>query len=281
VSRTSVGPSTPPTEHAALPAPALARPISIVTEAIPRPQKKNSKLIVNDGDYDHSQEKTACHVCRTRSKRVKMSCDQPECGKKFCAPCMRTRCVRCRSAWGVCAHKARRHSFLPDYQEPTFAFIPNATFTCPFCRGNCQCSVCTDRRTRRAAGDDTAGRKKRRDSLDGLLGSPGDGTDFDGSPPRKRPRPRTASTMHRSYAIPEEDDMLDDDDDDYHRSPQPRSHAAVAAVTAVTAKAEARSPPAAAGLRKPPKGLSIWTGPVYAEPAEEDEGCVLQLRLSV
>lgn len=199
-------PSLPPPPAITFPAPPSLKKVKATAN--------RTKLIILPEDYDRSGSgKTSCHVCRTRSNRYKsmslapfadfvistmrtVTCTTEGCIKRFCGPCMRTRCVAIAALRTIVgASTPHRHAHIDGFRPADFEFTPNASFLCPFCRGNCQCSVCSERRIRSAAGIPTISiRKKiaRSDRADSFeLGRDSDSR----PPPKKRPKPRAVKSM--------------------------------------------------------------------------------------
>lgn len=86
---------------------------------------------VADKNYD-AINGTSCHQCRQKTDDLKTTCKSSTCigiRGQFCGPCLRNR-----------------------YGEDAKAAIMNPEWSCPPCRGICNCSFCMKKRGRRATG---------------------------------------------------------------------------------------------------------------------------------
>ncbi|XP_013383771.1 cell division cycle-associated protein 7 [Lingula anatina] len=86
---------------------------------------------VSEKRYD-SAEGTSCHQCRQKTSDMKTSCRSKECfgvRGQFCGPCLRNR-----------------------YGEDAKEALKNPAWSCPPCRGICNCSFCRKKNGRGATG---------------------------------------------------------------------------------------------------------------------------------
>lgn len=86
---------------------------------------------VADKNYD-AVNGTSCHQCRQKTDDLKTTCKSNSCvgiRGQFCGPCLRNR-----------------------YGEDAKEAIMNPNWSCPPCRGICNCSFCMKKRGRRATG---------------------------------------------------------------------------------------------------------------------------------
>ena len=108
----------------------------IFTKSRPFELIKEEDLILvaertSDKHYD-SVDGTSCHQCRQKTDDLKTVCRGKNClgmRGQFCGPCLKNR-------YGECAKAA----------------IMNPTWTCPPCRGICNCSFCMKKKGKRATG---------------------------------------------------------------------------------------------------------------------------------
>eukprot|EP00057_Strongylocentrotus_purpuratus_P012331 XP_011666805.1 PREDICTED: cell division cycle-associated protein 7 [Strongylocentrotus purpuratus] len=86
---------------------------------------------VKDKSYDSIYGST-CHQCRQKTNDMKTICHSATCSGvrgQFCGPCLRNR-----------------------YGEDAREALLDETWTCPPCRGNCNCSFCRKKQGRNATG---------------------------------------------------------------------------------------------------------------------------------
>ena len=89
-------------------------------------------VAMKTSEKNYDQNGTTCHQCRQKTDDLKTICRSENCfgvRGQFCGPCLRNR-----------------------YGEDAKAAIMDKIWTCPPCRGICNCSFCMAKRGRRATG---------------------------------------------------------------------------------------------------------------------------------
>ncbi|NWH81718.1 CDCA7 protein, partial [Piaya cayana] len=107
--------------------PHIVRPVEEITEE----ELNNICGSARDKVYNRSMGST-CHQCRQKTTDTKTNCRNPDCigvRGQFCGPCLRNR-----------------------YGEDVRTALLDPTWTCPPCRGICNCSFCRQRDGRCATG---------------------------------------------------------------------------------------------------------------------------------
>ncbi|KAM4025930.1 cell division cycle-associated protein 7 [Anomaloglossus baeobatrachus] len=113
--------------HSSLTIPHVVRPIEDIT------QEELDAICVNGREKVYNRVTgSTCHQCRQKTIDTKTNCRNPDCmgvRGQFCGPCLRNR-----------------------YGEEVKTALLDPDWTCPPCRGICNCSFCRQRKGRCATG---------------------------------------------------------------------------------------------------------------------------------